>query len=361
MSSQALETVAKGREGLVIEHVSHSYGDREILSDISLEIAPREIVTLLGPSGCGKTTMLRLVAGLEELQQGRILADGAVLAEPGKSVPPEDRSVSLLFQDFALFPHLTVLDNVLFGLEKWPEDQRRARALHVIDQAGMTDFIDRYPHELSGGQQQRVALARARGPRPKLMLLDEPFSNLDTSLRRQVREIVLWVLQNSVASTLMVTHDPEEAMFMSDRIVVINDGRIVQIGTPDILYHEPANPYVLNLFSEVNRFSGRVENGQVETPLGPVSTAKFENGSAVEVHIRDEGLVLDESSPVRASVHTARLLGNSTMVHLNLDTGGSEPLHLHAKVPGNMTMDTDDKIGIALDTKHAFVFPAKTN
>jgi iron(III) transport system ATP-binding protein len=343
--------------GICVEHVSHSYDGPPVLKDMSLEVGSREILTLLGPSGCGKTTMLRLLAGLEELQEGCITVDGRVLADGSINVPPEERSVSLLFQDFALFPHLTVIDNVIFGLKNWPSSERRARALHVLHQVGMTKFVDSYPHQLSGGQQQRVALARARGPRPRIMLMDEPFSNLDTSLRRQVRDIVLWVLQNSVSATVMVTHDSEEAMFMSDRIAVVNEGRIVQMGTPEDLYKNPVNSFVLGMFGEVNRMEGHVEAGHVETPMGRVCAPNLPEGAPAEVLVRAEGVRLDPESSIHAQVVTSRMLGRATLLHLDIEGKDGDPLHVHARVRENDRTKTNQEVGLSLDDQHVFVFP----
>ena len=345
-------------EGIVVEGVSHAFGEHRVLTDVNLSVGFREIVTLLGPSGCGKTTMLRLIAGLERLQAGRIVLDGRVLADASTDVPPEGRSVGFLFQDFALFPHLTVIENVMFGLSGWPPEERRARALHVLDQVDMLDYADSYPHRLSGGQQQRVALARARGPRPRMLLMDEPFSSLDTTLRRQVRDVVLFVLQNSQSSTLMVTHDPEEAMFMSDRIAVMNDGRIVQFGTPDELYRHPADPFVVGLFGEVNRLEGRVVQGHIETPLGRVCAPDLPEGAWGKVLVRDEGVRLDPDAPRRAKVLTARMVGRATLVHLDLPGPDGQPLHVHLRLPGHGGPARDEQVGLRLDDRHVFVFPA---
>jgi iron(III) transport system ATP-binding protein len=284
---------------------------------------------------------------------GRVLADGRV------DVPPEQRSVGFLFQDFALFPHLTVIENVMFGLGNWPQSERRARALHVLDQVGMTDYASSYPHQLSGGQQQRVALARARGPRPRMLLMDEPFSSLDTTLRRQVRDVVLWVLQNGAASTLMVTHDPEEAMFMSDRIAVMNEGRVVQFGTPDELYGRPADPFVVGLFGEVNRMTGRVVRGHVETPLGRVCAPNLPEGAEAEVLVRDEGVRLDPNAPHRAKVLTRRMVGRATLVHLDMPGADGSEMHVHLRLAGHGGPGADERVGISLDDRHVFVFPAK--
>jgi iron(III) transport system ATP-binding protein len=344
-------------DGIVVEHVSHAFDGKAVLRDINLEVRPREIVTLLGPSGCGKTTMLRLIAGLEELQSGRIYLDGRILADGVINVPPEQRSASLLFQDFALFPHLTVIDNVIFGLVRWPEEERRARALHVLDQVGMVEYADKFPHQLSGGQQQRVALARARGPRPRLMLMDEPFSSLDTTLRRQVRDVVLWVLQNSVSATLLVTHDPEEAMFMSDRIAVIENSHIVQMGSPQHLYHAPASRFVLSLFGEVNSFVGVVAQGHIVTPLGPMRARGLQDGTRAEVCIRAEDMRLDPESTIRSTVVTSRMVGRQTLLHLDLISGEGEPIHVHARLTDPVPPAMGERVGLAVDSQQVFVFP----
>ncbi len=350
-------TMKDTMNGIQVEHVSHKFDGPPVLQDISLEVGSREILTLLGPSGCGKTTMLRLLAGLENLQEGRITVDGRVLADGVINVPPEKRSVSLLFQDFALFPHLTVIDNVIFGLKNWPSSERRARALHVLDQVGMTDYAEIYPHQLSGGQQQRVALARARGPRPRIMLMDEPFSNLDTPLRRQVRDIVLWVLQNSVSATVMVTHDSEEAMFMSDRIAVVNEGRVVQMGTPEDLYQNPVNSFVLGMFGEVNRMEGHVQAGHIETPMGRVCAPNLPDGAPAEVLVRAEGVRLNPDSSIHGQVVTSRMLGRATLLHLDLEGSDGDPLHVHARIPGIDRTGINDEVGLSLDDQHVFVFP----
>ena len=218
---------------LGLEGVGHSYdGVLEVVSGFSLGVGAGEIVCLLGPSGCGKSTVLRLAAGLETLQRGRIQLRGETVAdgESGVGQPPERRNVGLVFQDFALFPHLTVARNVAFGLADLPEHQRGQRALEALAQVGMAAYAGSYPHALSGGQQQRVALARALAPRPSVMLLDEPFSGLDARLREQIRDDTLRVLKRSGAATLLVTHDPEEAMFMADRIYLMQAGKLIQSG-----------------------------------------------------------------------------------------------------------------------------------
>ena len=339
---------------LVIEDVSHRYGKLMVVDGMSLAVSDGEIVCLLGPSGCGKSTLLRVAAGLEQLQLGHVYVDGELVATPQKAVPPEERGVGLVFQDYALFPHLNVLQNVEFGLRG---TGRKERADRVLQRVGMAGYEPAYPHELSGGQQQRVALARALAPAPRVNLLDEPFSGLDTRLRHQVRDEILHILKDSGAGTLMVTHDPEEAMFMADRIAVMRAGRLEQVGSPSELYFQPATAFVTELFGEVNRFEGRVENGHVGTPFGPVSAANLAQGTAVEVLIRPEALREQPDSLCRATVEAARLLGRTSLIHLEINGHSTPATHIHMRVPGCFLPARGMTLGLDLDTTQAFVFP----
>ena len=347
--------------GLRVEGVSHVFGERAVVDDASFSVAPGEIFCLLGPSGCGKTTLLRIIAGLETLQRGRVVVNDRVMAEANAiDVPPESRTMTLLFQDFALFPHLTVLQNVTFGLAGLDAETRRARSLEVLGQVAMLDHAERYPHELSGGEQQRIALARARAPRPRVMLLDEPFSNLDVGLRGQLRDLVLHVVKRTTASTVIVTHDPEEAMFMGDRIAVMHDGRIVQQGTPEALYDHPESAFVAELFSDVNRIRGVVAGGRIDTALGPIGADGLADGTEVEALMRPESLGLGPGGDGLASgtVLAARMLGRSSLVHLGVPRPGeAEDLHLHVRIPGRPRPREGDVVGIRLDADRVFVFP----
>lgn len=339
--------------------VSHSYGARSVLQDIDLDVAPGEILCLLGPSGCGKTTTLRLIAGLEELQSGKISWNEDVLSDGIRNVPPEHRHVSLLFQDFALFPHLTVAANVAFGLSDLSADERDARVHEVLDQVGMLRYAATYPHFLSGGEQQRIALARARAPRPRIFLLDEPFSNLDTRLRNQLRDLCLHVLKKSNSSSVIVTHDAEEAMFMGDKVAVMRDGRIMQVGPPEELYFQPNSAFVAGLFGEVNEIKGRVSEGHVITPVGRVCAPNMTEGAEVDVLVRPEALKVSQNSDGQsiASVITARLLGRSSLLHLSVPNGEPGGLHLHSRVPGRVLPEEGATVSLSLDEQNVFVFP----
>ncbi len=354
---------------LRLEHVSHDFGALRAVDGVSLIVEPGELVCLVGPSGCGKSTLLRIAAGLEPLQAGRVLIGDAVMADATRAVPPEDRGVGLVFQDYALFPHLSVLDNVAFGLAHLPTRQRRTEALAALAKVGMTDQANAFTHELSGGQQQRTALARAMAPRPRVMLLDEPFSGLDARLRSRIRDDALHILKGAAAAALMVTHDPEEAMFMADRITVMRNGALEQTGAPSAIYFEPANAFVAEFFGDVNRLAGTVVGEHVSTPLGGIPAPGHADGAKVEVLIRPEALRLSTdgaaagptgAGPTGAGptgiVEAARLLGRTSLVHLTLN-GNDGPLHLHARVPGRYLPADQTIVGLRLETAQAFVFP----
>ena len=343
--------------------ITHYFGDLCAVDDVTLQVSAGEVVCLLGPSGCGKSTLLRIAAALEELQQGTVRIDGREMrTRSGRAIPPERRNVGLMFQDSALFPHLSVLDNVAFGLDHLPAKRRKARALEMLDQLGMKRSAERFPHRLSGGQQQRVALARALAPEPHLMLLDEPFSALDARLRGRIRDDTLHLLKQAGAGTLLVTHDPEEAMFMADRIALMRDGRILQYGTPVELYCNPVSPFVASFFGDVNRLEGTVHDGFVETPIGRFEANGYSDGQQACVLVRPEAIDVHVAGPAdpghrHSHVVMSRLLGRSSLVHLCVHDADDREHHLHSTMPGVFLPGEDQRVELKVDPGRAFVFP----
>src|SRR3954471_21291414 len=359
-----LRRASASAEALALEHVRHRYSGMTAVDDVSLSIAQGEILCLVGPSGCGKSTLLRIAAGLEALQRGTVRINGTVVADDTGCMPPERRGVGLVFQDYALFPHLSVIDNVRFGLSGQPAQHQRRRAMETLEQVGMVSYADHFPHALSGGQQQRVALAGAVAPNPAVLLRDEPFSGLDARLREQVRDETLHVLKRTGAATMLVTHDPEEAMFLADRIALMRAGKMIQLGSPVDLYNRPADASPASFFGELNRIDGPVHQGAVDTPVGRIPT-NLPEGSAAQVMIRPEALRLSplEGSggatvPNIAGVMASRLLGRTSLVHLSIPNGQSG-CHLHSRMPGQFLPNEESHVAITLNARQAFVFPAK--
>lgn len=342
--------------------VGHAYDNQVALVDVSFHVTPGQILCLLGPSGCGKTTALRIAAGLERPQRGEVSIRGEVVSSPEHFVVPERRGVGLLFQDYALFPHLSVEDNVQFGLRRLPSEEQKGRCQHWLKRVGLWHRRRDYPHRLSGGEQQRIALARALAPRPAVLLLDEPFSNLDTRLRQQVRDEVMRAVKAIGAAALMVTHDPEEALYMGDQIALMDEGKILQQGTAEQLYYYPSHPAVANFFGDVNHITSRVQGRQALTPFGPISARDFKEEEVVDVHIRAEAISLaarqsagELSCP--AIVTDCRHLGRSSLIHVKTQpvTGFCSLLRLHAL--GMVSLAPGTEVWLGLDPTLAFVFP----
>ena len=341
-------------DALTLQGVCHAYDGVPAIDAVDLTVGEGELVCLLGPSGCGKTTILRVAAGLEPVQQGRVFIGESEVARPGASTPPEERGVGLVFQDYALFPHLTVTENVAFGLKGRPAVERLGTPKQMLDLVGLADLAERYPHTLSGGEQQRVALARALAPRPRLLLLDEPYSGLDIHLRNQVRDETLRVLRMAGISTLIVTHDPEEAMYMADHIAVMRAGRILQQGTPSELYNAPTNAFIAKFLSDVNALHGTVEGGVVPSIFGCLDANGVDEGTRVDVLIRPEALRLDGDGGNPAIVSSVRPQGHTSIVTLRMDADGSE---LRAHVWGLDSPAEGERVSLSLEKRQTFVFP----
>ena len=342
---------------LTFEAVERRYGDVFAIKGVSLDIEPGEVVCLLGPSGCGKTTLLRIASGIERPTAGRVLINDREVAGPSRFEPPEDRNVGLMFQDFALFPHLTILQNVAFGLRSLPSGEAAREALAVLSRVGLERYANSYPHILSGGEQQRVALARAIVPRPSVMLMDEPFSGLDVQLRESMQEETLELLRETRATCMIVTHHPEEAMRLGDRIAVMQRGRIIQIGKAEELYHRPAELFVARLFSEVNEVPCRVENGAVRTPVGTFPAPGIANGGRAIVCLRHRGIrVMPAGQGLPGRILQMKFLGDVGRVEIAAE-GFQTPLR--ARVRENEGWAKGAEVSIEVDPTRVLVFPAE--
>jgi len=339
------------------EAVERRYDSAVALAGVTLDIRPGEVVCLLGPSGCGKTTLLRIASGIERPTAGRVLINGREVAGPGVFVPPEQRNVGLMFQDFALFPHLSILDNVAFGLRSIPRAEAEREALAVLARVGLERYAREYPHVLSGGQQQRVALARAIVPRPSVMLMDEPFSGLDIQLREAMQEETLGLLRETRATSIIVTHHPGEALRLGDRIAVMRRGRLVQVGKAEELYHHPADLFVARLFSEVNEIVCPVVGGGLHTPIGTFSVPELGEGDSAILCIRHRAIRMvkpGEGMPGR--VLHKRFDGDLAVIDLGVQ-GFEKPLRTVVREWEEPARG--DEVTVAIDPQSVLVFPAE--
>jgi iron(III) transport system ATP-binding protein len=347
---------ATGAARLTFQGVTHRYGAVAAVSDFSLDIAAGEIVSLLGPSGCGKTTLLRLAAGVERPGAGRILINAREVAGEGAFEPPERRNVGLMFQDYALFPHLTNLANVMFGLKSRPRAEAEGAARAALARVGLARYADAYPHMLSGGEQQRVALARAVAPHPSILLMDEPFSNLDRRLRDAVREETLHLLRDAGVTCVIVTHDAEEAMLLADRIALMRAGRLVQAGSPADLYRAPADLAAARFFCELNEVAATVHDGVAQSAVGRFPAPDLPDGAAALVAVRPQAISLRPAGTGLPGVLASRrFLGEVELLELKVN-GLAEPLL--ARVRERVHLPPGAHVGVAIDPAEVLVFAA---
>ncbi|ATG47405.1 Fe3+/spermidine/putrescine ABC transporter ATP-binding protein [Celeribacter ethanolicus] len=354
---------------LEIRNIRRRFQGREVVSGVSLKVMPGQVTCLLGPSGCGKSTTLRIIAGVDMQDEGEIYVDGQLVCDTVFRVPPEQRSIGLMFQDFALFPHLSVSENVGFGLKGHKSD-KKPRIEDLLDKVGLLSAYDKYPHELSGGEQQRIALARALAPRPSIMLMDEPFSGLDERLKDDIRDSTLDVLKAENTAVLLVTHEPHEAMRMADEIALMRDGRIVQQGAPYNIYNAPTDRKAAAFFSDINVIHGTVQNLAVTTAFGEFFVPGQPDGTEVEIVIRPQHLRIDfdragrgpnptpqDGTPARGVVQRARFMGRESLVEFKMDFDGSV---LKATVPSVFLPKPGTPMWLMMRRDRCFVFPVNT-
>lgn len=352
---------------LEIRNLVRAYEGRRVVDDVSLSIMPGQVTCLLGPSGCGKSTTLRIIAGVDMQDAGEIWADGELVCDTVFRVPPERRGIGLMFQDFALFPHLSVAQNVAFGV-KASREEKRARAEELLARVDLLRHADSFPHKLSGGEQQRVALARALAPRPRIMLMDEPFSGLDNRLRDGIRDQTLTLLKEEDTAVLLVTHEPEEAMRMGDEIALMRNGKIVQQGAPYNVYTRPVDRAAVSFFSDANVLHATVNGALATTAFGRFLAPGITDGTDVDIVFRPQHVRLDfdrkGSGPLptpsdgvaaRGVVLRARFLGHESLVEFRMDHDGSV---LKATVPNVFLPSAGKVMWLTIPRDRCFVFPA---
>lgn len=339
---------------LSLSDLACGYGQHAVVKGLNFHLKAGDIGCLLGPSGCGKTTTLRAIAGFEQVLSGEIKLAEQVISRQNFTLAPEKRRIGMVFQDYALFPHLTVAENIVFGISKHPQ---RARIVdELLSLVKLSHLAKRYPHELSGGQQQRVSLARALAPEPKLLLLDEPFSNLDVELRRKLSQEVRDILKARGTSAILVTHDQEEAFAVSDQVGVFNSGHLEQWDTPYNLYHEPRTPFVASFVGQGYFIRGQLlSHDSVQTELGIIRGNRaygWPTGSAVEVLLRPDDIIYNPQSPLKARITGRTFLGASILYRLQMPTG----TQLEAIVPSHVDLREGEDMGIEVAADHLVMF-----
>lgn len=350
---------------LELHEISKSFGGMAAVDSVSLQVREGELLTLLGPSGCGKTTTLRMIAGLERPDSGHMTLDGDSLASGTQFVHPEERPVGLVFQDFALFPHMTAAENVAFGITDMPTPERDQRVHELLELVDLLECADQQPRDLSGGQQQRIALARSLAVEPDVLLLDEPFSNLDVDLRVTMREEVRRILKESGVTAISVTHDQEEALSISDRVAVMHQGRIEQVGSPESVFQQPASRFVAGFLGHASFLSAYVGGDIVETGIGRVGRDQIHglapeyDETSIDVMVRPDDVIAtphDTASETNGIVTYRRYLGPSVLYRIELDNGDVvECMHNHTD-----DISLDERVRVELPATHELAwFPTR--
>ena len=363
-----MEPMENCNEGLNLSKITKRYDKNNAVDNLSLTLSSGHVTCLLGPSGCGKSTTLRIAAGVERQDEGEVRISGKLISDSEKlHMAPERRSIGLMFQDFALFPHLSILENVIFGIKaQFPKSELNTRGMELLERVNLSGSFNKYPHMLSGGEQQRVALVRAIAPKPKVLLMDEPFSGLDNRLRDDIRDQTLALLKEENTAVLLVTHEPNEAMRMGDTIALMHNGSIVQEGAPYNIYNKPYDAKVASFFSDVNIINGVVKHSRIDTSFGWFITPGIDDGTAVQILIRPQHLKIDfdrngkgphptqeDGVPARGVVHRARFMGNESLVELCMNSDSSI---LKATIPGVFLPVKDTALWLSMRRDRCFVF-----
>ena len=339
-------------------NVSKNYGSDQAVNDLNLTLEAKKILALVGPSGCGKTTTLRLIAGFEQPNEGTIDLAGKTVSTAYKSRPPEERGIGVVFQDYALFPHLTAQENVAFGLRNPKDKESKAQVDSILNLVGLDSRRDRFPHELSGGERQRVALARALVPRPILLLMDEPFSNLDADLRLKMREDVRVILKATHTTAIFVTHDQEEALYMGDQLAVMNKGRIEQVGTPEDIFHRPSTRFVAEFMGNTDFLPGHVVPKGLQTEIGLLNQPVDQpEGTEVEIALRADDVIFEPKAGSKSLILARHFRGALNLYRLRLPSG--RLLHAYKShndiynpgTPVNVSLEPGHKLACFLDGK----------
>lgn len=350
---------------LEVKNLSRSFGKLTVVDKISFQIFSGQVACLLGPSGCGKSTTLRMIAGVEKPSSGQIFVDEELTSNASFQVPPEERSIGLMFQDFALFPHLNVQQNVYFGLAGSKEFKEK-RALELLDKVGLAHLALNYPHSLSGGEQQRIALIRALAPQPKIMLMDEPFSGLDDRLRDEVRDETFKLLRSEDTAVLMVTHDPQEAMKVADEIALMRDGKILQRGAPYNIYNAPVDLKALQFFSDANAIQATLKGSLADTPFGQFFAPGLADGTDIDIVFRPQHIRIDfdrkgqgplptasQGVAARGIVKRARFVGNESLIEFEMDFGST----IKATVPNVFLPNIGHPLWLTVPRDKCYIFP----
>jgi len=341
---------------LKLEDVSIAFDNIEIVKRVSFELLNNEICCLLGPSGCGKSTLLRSIAGFEPLVDGNISIHGHSVSNKHSVLEPEKRGVGLVFQDLALFPHLTIAENICFGIKHWTQEEQNQRVHQLLELVNMNGVENRYPDSLSGGQQQRIALARAIAPKPKIILLDEPFSGLDAAMREQLAPEVREILLQEKISAIMVTHDQLEAFAMADKLGVINNGEILQYDQPFAIYHKPKSRFIANFIGKGKFINATViDQTSITSELGKLVSAaphQFKPGQDIDVLIRPDDVIHNDDSEILAKIQTKQFQGSHFLYLLELNDGST----IYCYAPSHHDHSIGEKIGIDIDLDHLVLF-----